>query len=106
MRSLTYLIILSSIILFQNCTNEIPENWQWETVKTIGQPTARHEAGLVSYQDKLYLMGGRRVNPTSVYDPLVNEWTEHSPTPLEIHHFQPVVYGDKIYIVGAMTGKW
>jgi len=54
----------------------------------------------------LYLIGGRRINPVDVYDPATNIWTQKGPTPIELHHFQAVVYGDAIYIMGAMTGGW
>jgi hypothetical protein len=79
---------------------------RWETVETIGRPTARHEAALVAHRNKLYLIGGRRINPVEVYDPLTNQWTAKSKTPIELHHFQAVVHGDAIYLVGAMTGGW
>lgn len=97
---------ISSLILFKSCKQNPIEDWAWEKVVAQGEPTARHEAGLIAYQSKLYLMGGRRINPTSVFDTKTNKWTEKSPTPIEIHHFQPVVIGDAIYIVGAMTGQW
>ncbi|MBN3521036.1 DUF5060 domain-containing protein [Algoriphagus lutimaris] len=97
---------LLSMLLLQSCDDATPSNWHWETVQTVGEPTARHEAGLIAYKDKLYLMGGRRINPTSVFDPATNTWTEKSATPIELHHFQPVVYKDAIYLVGAMTGEW
>ena len=101
------MLIIGSLILFQiSCDIDLPVDWAWETVATDGEPTARHEAGLVAYNEELYLMGGRRINPTSVYDPEANTWKNLSPTPQEIHHFQPVIYDDKIYIIGAMTGQW
>ena len=79
---------------------------KWETIEAIGEPTARHEAGLVAYKDKIYLIGGRRVNPTDEFNTKTNTWTAKSPTPIELHHFQPVVVNDAIYLMGAMTGKW
>jgi hypothetical protein len=88
------------------CVKPKSASWQWETLETIGQPVARHEAGLVSHDNKLYLMGGRRINPTSVYDPAKNTWTDKSKTPIELHHFQPVSFKKVIYIIGAMTGQW
>lgn len=81
-------------------------DWQWETVETKGMPTARHEAAFVAHQGKLYLLGGRRINPVDVYDPKTNTWTAKSKTPLELHHFQAVAFGDAIYLVGAMTGRY
>ncbi|MGM0408377.1 MAG: Kelch repeat-containing protein [Bacteroidota bacterium] len=94
-------------VLFTGCSNNAtPKNWQWETIPTEGKLTARHEAGMVAYKGKLYLMGGRRINPTSVFDPSTNTWTEKSATPIELHHLQPVVFNDAIYLIGAMTGTW
>ena len=105
-RRLFRFLFLSLILVVSSCDDGIPTDWQWETIETKGQPTARHEAGLVAYKDNLYLLGGRRINPTSVYDTQTSTWTEKSETPIELHHFQPVVYGDAIYIIGAMTGQW
>ncbi len=104
-KALIFLPVIS-ILLIQGSNKSIPDNWQWETITTLGEPTARHEAGLVAYKDKLYLMGGRRINPTSVFNPVTNTWSEKSATPIELHHFQPVVFNDAIYLVGAMTGEW
>lgn len=81
-------------------------NWQWESVNTEGVPTARHEAGLIAFDNALYLIGGRRINPTSVLDLSTLTWQDKSKPPVEIHHFQPVVMGDAIYILGALTGYW
>ena len=86
-----------------------PENnaaWSWEVVKAEGEPVARHEAALVAFDDKLFLIGGRRINPVSVYDPATNKWTNKSKSPLELHHFQAVVWGKGIYLMGAMTGRF
>ncbi len=107
--SIKQLIILVSVIystLLQSCNKAVPDNWQWETMETAGEPIARHEAGFVAFRNKLYLIGGRRINPTSVFDPASNTWADRSPTPIELHHFQPVVMDDAIYIIGALTGPW
>ena len=96
------LLILFSFLLASCATEE----WQWELIETQGKPTARHEAAFVAYEDKLYLLGGRGVKPVERYDPKINRWESLSKTPIEIHHFQPVVYKDAIYLVGAMTGGW
>lgn len=78
----------------------------WQTIAAVGAPTARHEASFVSCQGKLYLIGGRRINPVDCFDPVTNTWTRHSVTPMELHHVQAVSIGDAIYLVGAMTGKY
>lgn len=99
-------LLLISIFILQSCKTNLPANWEWQTISTNGQPVARHEAGLVAHNAKLYLIGGRRINPTSVYDPQTNTWADKTTPPLEIHHFQPVAYENAIYIVGALTGQW
>ncbi len=78
----------------------------WHTIDAIGQPTPRHEAGLVAVAGKLYLLGGRRINPVNIFDTKDSSWSTGTVTPIELHHFQPVVFQEKIYIVGAMTGQW
>ncbi len=100
------LLLSGFFLLFEGCQTLKNPEWKWEVIDAKGTPTARHEAGVAVYDDKLYLMGGRRINPTSVYDPINNSWTEKSEPPVEIHHFQPVVIDDAIYLVGAMTGGW
>lgn len=99
----------AGLSLMLSCSNQpsasMPKGG-WLQLQPLGTPTARHEAAVIAYDDKVYLIGGRRVNPTDVYNPATNSWQEKSKPPLEIHHFQPVVWGDAIYIIGAMTGDW
>ncbi|MDQ8180634.1 kelch repeat-containing protein [Pelagicoccus sp. SDUM812005] len=79
---------------------------EWETLQTNGEPVARHEAGFIDVADKAYLVGGRRINPVSIYDPATKTWTQGAPSPIEIHHFQPLAYKGEIWVVGAMTGRY
>lgn len=101
------LILVLGISILSNC-KVVPtdSSWSWETLDVTGEPTARHEAGLAVYDDKLYLLGGRRVNPTSVFDIASNTWSEKASPPIELHHFQAVTIDDAIYLLGAMTGAW
>ncbi len=80
----------------------------WEQVMAKGQsqPIARHEAAFVRVQDTFYLLGGRGIRPVSKYDTTTQSWSTGTEPPLELHHFQPVVYNNNIYIIGAMTGGW
>ena len=82
------------------------EKYRWTTIEASGEMTGRHENGFVEYKGKFYLLGGRGINPVDVYDPKTNTWTSKSKSPMEIHHFQAVVYHDAIYLVGAMTGSY
>lgn len=69
-------------------------------------PIKRHEAAFVSVGDNFYLLGGRRINPVSIFNVNTQQWTEGTAPPLELHHFQPVVIGQDIYIIGALTGPY
>ncbi|MGJ8693433.1 MAG: Kelch repeat-containing protein [Thalassotalea sp.] len=101
-----YSLFFSLLTLFSLPTIANTNLWQWQNVEASGQPIARHEAGLVGYQDKIYLLGGRRINATSVFATKTQSWENLSAPPIELHHFQPVVLQDKIYIIGALTGQW
>ena len=104
---LTFFIFNVAFSLLGCKSNSIVhQDWQWETVSSTGKPVARHEAGLAVVEEKIYLMGGRRINPTSIFDTKNQTWSQGSKTPIELHHFQPVTYRDKIYIIGALTGQW
>lgn len=80
----------------------------WETVESSdgSVPIARHEAAFVGVGDKFYLLGGRGILPTSIYDTNTETWTEGAKPPIELHHFQPIVYENKIYIIAALTGGY
>lgn len=99
-------VVASVCFILQGCDVFTKPDWQWETVVVNGEPTARHEAGLLAYKDKILLIGGRRINPTDVFDTQTNTWTAKSETPIELHHFQPIVVEDTVYLIGAMTGEW
>ena len=80
--------------------------WQKVNTPNGSQPTARHEAAFVRVADKAYLLGGRGVKPVDIYDLNTQTWSEGATSPVEIHHFQPVVYDGEIYLLGAMTGGY
>ncbi len=83
-----------------------PDAPVWKTVEVEGRPHARHEAAFVSMEGKCYLLGGRRIQPVDIYDPATKKWSSGAKPPVEVHHFQPVVWEGKIWLVGAMTGKY
>jgi N-acetylneuraminic acid mutarotase len=75
---------------------------KWRVVETINPIANRGECGLAAANGKLYLLGGG-VLPTEVYDPATNSWTAKGSTPVDMNHFQPVAYQDKIYVLEAFT---
>lgn len=66
-------------------------------------PTARHEAGGLSIGNKFYILGGRAARPLERLNAATNTWDMSVAAPMELHHFQPVEWGGKIYAVGAFT---
>lgn len=78
----------------------------WQFVDTEGDLHPRHEAGLAAINTYLYLVGGRRIKPVDELNTTSSTWKALSHPPIEMHHFQPVVYDGKIYVLGAMTGKY
>jgi N-acetylneuraminic acid mutarotase len=77
-----------------------------DTARALQQITPRHEHGYVQVGGKFYLLGGRRIQPVNIFDPASGTWTNGAPPPVEIHHFQATVFDNKIYLVGAMTGRY
>ena len=81
-------------------------SWQEVKAKDGSTPVARHEAAFVRVGDMFYLLGGRGIRPVSIYNTKTSSWSTGKEPPIELHHFQPVVYQNKIYIITALTGQW
>lgn len=81
---------------------------KWDILQSVdgSKPIKRHEAAFVKVDNNFYLLGGRRMNPVSIYNTTTKKWTQGAVPPIELHHFQPVVYGSDIYILGALTGGY
>ncbi|MEE9332558.1 MAG: hypothetical protein V3U65_00515 [Granulosicoccaceae bacterium] len=98
--------ILAALVLFSGLVQaqtSATENWQLQTTSDESAATARHESGLAQVGGKLYLLGGRGSRNVDRFDPDSNTWESMDPMPIQMHHFQPVVVGSKIYIIGAFT---
>lgn len=78
----------------------------WETLPAGTQPQERHEAGYVKVGERFYLVGGRGERLTQAFDPATAGWSDGAAPPLEMHHFQAVEHEGKLYVVGAMTGRY
>jgi len=74
--------------------------------KDGSKPVKRHEAAFARVGEKFYLFGGRSVRPVSIFDPKTESWSVGAEPPIEMHHFQPVVFENKIYVISALTGGW
>ena len=76
----------------------------WTTLDCTGEPDPRHETAFVEVKGKFYMIGGRESRKIDRFDPETNTWSKMKAESPLIHHFQPVVLKNKIYMVGAMTG--
>ena len=86
--------------------NTALDTYRWTIIDAKGDVKGRHENTFVEYKGKFYLMGGRGINPVNVFDPTTNTWEAKGLSPMQIHHFQAVVLGDAIYLVGGMSGGY
>ncbi len=77
--------------------------WRIENSANGSAVQARHEGSAVEFEGQLYVMGGRGSRAVSIFDPDTNQWTNGATPPIELHHFQPVVFDDRIWVIGAMT---
>ncbi len=84
-----------------------PEAGSWTAVTAAsGHFTPREECAFVECGGLFYLIGGRGINPVDIFDPKTGCWSQGAPPPVEVHHFQPVVYHSRIYLACAMTGNY
>jgi len=100
-----YIVYFFSLLLLAACSSQ-KTNADLLSQGTWSQVSARHEAAFLAVGDRYYLLGGRGMKPVNVYHPETNQWTVGSIPPIEMHHFQPVVYQNEIYVLGAMTGPY
>ena len=85
--------------------NQMKRHWQVLACK--GRPTGRHETAFVECGGMFYLIGGREAEGRiDQLDPDTRSWRQMEAQSPLIHHFQPVVWGNMIYMVGAMTGGY
>ncbi|MFC2112498.1 SMP-30/gluconolactonase/LRE family protein [Bacteroidota bacterium] len=79
---------------------------KWTTLDCNGEPDGRHETTFMEFEGRFYLIGGRESNMIDRFDPKTNTWSKMKAESPIIHHFQPVLWNNKIYMVGAMTGNY
>ncbi|OGU55362.1 MAG: hypothetical protein A2V66_04095 [Ignavibacteria bacterium RBG_13_36_8] len=76
------------------------------TQKT-SMPTARGAGGAVTYNGKIYLIGGRSIHPdinyntVEAYDPVNDTWETLSPMPIPCLHSGYALIGDLIYVIAG-----
>ena len=69
---------------------------------------ARREASTVTYNGKIYLIGGYDsyiyLDSVEIYDPATNTWSMGPKLPYPIYGMTSHVIDDKIYVVGGYDG--
>jgi len=109
MRILYYTSLLCLPLFASSCQQQQTlslDDYQWQTLECTGEPVARHEAAFVEANGKFYLLGGRRIQEVSIFEPETNTWTSGAKPPIELHHFQGFARNGKIYVVGVQSGKY
>lgn len=104
MRTLIIALLSASVFLSVTSSAQTRNSWTFEPAS--GEYDKRHEAAFIEVGGRFYALGGRKQESTGIYDPKTQQWTVGAPPPFNIHHFQPVVHNKRIYILGAMTGKF
>lgn len=109
-RALPVLAVLFAAATLTGCADaeaeaEARQPGSWETLPE-GDALMRHESGYVKVGDRLYAVGGRGERAVQAFDPATGSWTTGAVPPLEMHHFQAVEHGGRIYVLGAMTGGY
>lgn len=114
------LFYISCLLFFTHCKDAKKEHEpeiqvanesvdsKWKSVRSNDEskPVERHEAAFVRVGAKFYLLGGRSIRSVSIYNTELGSWSLGAKPPIELHHFQPVVYDNKVYCISAMTGEW
>jgi len=77
----------------------------WRSLATADGSSVgnRHETSAVALNGMIYVLGGRGKLTARVFDTASLTWRGLPNLPLEMHHFQPVAVGTKIYAIAAMT---
>lgn len=93
-----------------------PSQWgdgatEWsERQPDFGTPDARHEGDYIAINERMFLTGGRDSRAVNVYNALNNLWSDlgvprdGNYQELQLHHYQSVEVGGRVYIVGALKG--
>ncbi|WPR70399.1 kelch repeat-containing protein [Flavobacterium sp. NG2] len=104
----SFLMLLLAMACAKKLQPTAEINKVWTTVSSADNslPIARHEAAFIRVGKKMFLLGGRGIKPTSIFDIETQKWTKGTKPPIELHHFQPVVHNSKVYIIGALTGPY
>ena len=76
-----------------------PETNNWTAIAPL--PIYNSWATVVACQNKIYVIGGSKDQPTQVYDPATNTWENKTSIPTTRGALMANVVNDKIYVIGG-----
>ena len=87
------------------CTIVQAQEGSWQVVKTVNNVPDCSECGMAAVNGKLYLIGndGGGATPVKCLDPGSLTWTKLAEAPVIMHHFQPVSFDNKVYVLDAFS---
>ena len=103
MKNSSYQTTLVLTVLLLSFTVVFKGDDDWQILKTKNEIPGRSECGMAACNGKLYLIGGGAL-PTQVFDPAALTWSSKAKAPVDMNHFQPVSYQNKIYVLEAFSG--
>jgi len=99
------------VAVHAGCSEEGPPGsltgtWTTRAALSLGP---RQEMGVAALQGKVYVVGGFDGNGAAIatveaYDPATDGWTQRSSLPAPLHHVNVAAVGDRLYVVGALSG--
>jgi N-acetylneuraminic acid mutarotase len=81
-------------------------DYSWKIINTTGNYIPREECDFAVVKGMFYLLGGRKIQDINVFNPETSAWATAAKPPVELNHFQAIVYKNEIYVCGAMTGNY
>ncbi len=103
----TLILFLLCVLPGFNVPLQAQNMGEWYAQSTTGTtPERRHESAFVELDGRFYLIGGRGSRRIQVYNPLTKDWSDTKTLTDDLHHFQARAHGGKIYLLGALTGRY
>lgn len=88
---------------------QVPTNtgiWKNIDREITGTITTRSDSCFVMVRGKGYLLGGRGIPVTNIFNPKTRTWTEGAAPPFEFHHSQCVVFKNKVFVPASYSGDF
>jgi N-acetylneuraminic acid mutarotase len=97
------IVIVFGVSFISYATSSSNEKGSWIT--KLSMPTARVGHGVVSCNDKIYVIGGYNnsgfLDTVEAYDPINDNWITKTPMPYGRAEFGICAIGNKIYVIGG-----